>query len=299
MATLIHLGAGRCPELASYIHSPFSEILLVEPDPILAKILTARIAGHSNVTVRQIAIAAVRGESELRIYNYRALSSLRPLSGLKGLFPGLRQLRSATVVTLSIKDLLQPLTLAPNQPHQIVIDTPGEEMVVVEDLIEAKYLHNFQTIVLHAGLAEHYKDSTPARQILQRLQEQGYDLQDSGGDQDVDRPSWTLRRNDRWQENQQLRAQLQTATERIQALESQHQILSRAHETQTQLAQDRLIQLERHRQNLEEARQRISYLEELDHGREQRQAQMTNEMLKVEGQLDLLKDLIMRDSHTA
>lgn len=299
MAILIHLGAGRCRELVDYLASPFSDILLVEPDPDLAKNLIARSAAHSNIEVRQVAIANASGESELHIYNHRDLNSLRTPTGLREPFPGLRHLRSATVTTISVKDLLQPIAFAPDQLHQIVIDTPGEEMEVVEGLIEAQVLYHFKTIVLRAGKASHYAESPPAGKILQRLQEQGYDLQGYNDYEDADRPCWTLHRNDRWQENQQLLAKLQAAAERIHHLEQQNQALSRAHEEQAKLAQERRLQIERHLQSLEEATARISQLEQQDRERELRQARMNDEMLKVEGQLDLIKELILRDTNIA
>jgi 16S rRNA A1518/A1519 N6-dimethyltransferase RsmA/KsgA/DIM1 with predicted DNA glycosylase/AP lyase activity len=59
--TLVHLGAGQCSELDSYLALKAGKIVLVEADPQIAAALQARTASLPNVRVMCNAVAGSAG----------------------------------------------------------------------------------------------------------------------------------------------------------------------------------------------------------------------------------------------
>ena len=85
--TIVHLGAGRCSELANYLTLQPRQLLLVEADPELAKDLQHRTEGLQQVKVSCTAVAGLPGPATFHRFNLPELNSLHAASGLRKLFP--------------------------------------------------------------------------------------------------------------------------------------------------------------------------------------------------------------------
>ncbi|NJC88971.1 MAG: hypothetical protein FIB02_10670 [Desulfuromonas sp.] len=271
---LVHFGAGRCSELDKYLALQPGRLLLVEADPLLAEMLHARAAAFPHVQVCCAAVAGVAGPGRFYRYNLPDAGSLHAASGLRQLFPGLRTLEQFDVEMVRPESLLHPLRLAAEQDNFLVIDLPGEELPVLQALQDSRQLHLFRQLYLNCGREPLYEGSVAARQILNWLQEQGFDLLAVNDRQDPDRPCWSLQRNGSRLEVISLRTQLERLTlerdEQMQlANERQGQLddaMVRQADLEQQLAglQVQIATLEQTRIDLEQlAGERAAQIEQL------------------------------------
>jgi FkbM family methyltransferase len=228
--TIVHLGAGRCSELANYLTFQPQQILLVEADPKLAADLEKRTADLEPVTVKCAAVAGNPGPATFLRFTVSEWNSLHAPSGLLELLPGLKMVESLQVTTVSPVDLIQPLKLKAEQESLLIVDLPGEELSVLQALAQAQLLHLFGKIRLQCGVEPLYEGSAPAQQILQWLQHQGFDPETIDTSHDPDRPCWTLRRNALLLRNRELAQQVaegQATVERLTGqLDEQGQVVA-------------------------------------------------------------------------
>ena len=211
--TLVHLGVGRCSELDAYLAKQPKRMLLVEADPQLAEAVQARTASLPQVQVHCATVAGSPGPATFFRYNLPDAGSLHPASGLLQLFPGLKTVEEIQVDAVSPAALLQPLQLQQVQENLLIIDLPGEELPVLQGLQQAQQLHLFRQLHLYCGRQPLYESSLPARQILQWLQDQGFDLLSEDDSKDPDRPLWILQRNTLQLHNRELQTQIEQLAE--------------------------------------------------------------------------------------
>lgn len=266
-AAIIHLGAGHCRELDDYLATGAGRIVLVEANPAIVQVLHRRTSNLAHVEVIPTAVAETGGKALLTILNLPAFSSLRAPTGLRKLFPGLRPRGQVEVETTSPVDLIDAGRLDSDRENMLVIDVPGEEAVVLDVLRTSGRLDRFATIVLHCGKTALYEGGQDADVLLRALEKDGYDAVRIEDGTDPDRPGWVLRRNIHKIENQELRARVDE--------------LTRARDEQAKLAADRQARID----TLE------ATLPEMD----ERQRLLAEEMMRAEGQIDLIKDVLLRE----
>ena len=219
--TIIHLGAGSCRELAKHLECQPDRIILVEPDPVRVAVVRRQTRHESSVEVRQLAITSKSGVAQLRRYNFADLNSLRRPTGICTLFPGLRQVQMVDVACSTIGELLAQLELKSSVANRLIIDTPGEEHVILRGLIDADQLHLFDSLILNCSRQPAYFEAEPAQYLLRDLDDQGYQLLDCDTTIDPERPCWTFQRDDARIENKWLREQALAQNLEIEAAKAQ------------------------------------------------------------------------------
>lgn len=240
MSMILHIGAGQASELPQWRKSGATRIVLVEPNPMLAQQLRHKAAGDATLTIVEAAVTPSSANTQLYEYNLPEANSLRPATGLKSLFPGLKTTATHSVATLTPTQLLADYGPAQGERAQLVLQTPGEEGAILNELIETGQLNQFQQLQLHANPEPYYQGSIAAKDILQQLAEAGYDITDVN-QQDPDWPYWQLTRHP-------LKDQLLSLQEETTALKQQLQ------ERQQQLEANQR-QSKKQRQKAEEAAQ--------------------------------------------
>ena len=269
--TIVHLGAGKCSELANYLAASPRRIVLVEADPQAVRALERRCVRQDNVEVWQQAVAPEAGEHTLHVFNAQELSSLRPGTALQNLYPGIRQIRQESVDAITPGELIEQLDIQPGA-HCLVVDTPGEEYQLLEALQSANLLDRFDRIVLRCAKEPLYDSASPAEDSLTLLREQGYETAVQAEDTDPDWPEWTLRLNPLKPELDRQRA----AAETLRAERDQ---------LQAQVA-DRGAEVERLTRDVESVRTQKQGLEvELKKEREAR-ASLDSQIKEVETRAD-------------
>lgn len=304
MDTIIHLGAGHCRELPHHLAKTPARLILVEANPRLARRLRRRTEHLAPVVVEALAIAGASAPCELRIFNHTEASSLREPTQLRKLFPGLRCTETLPVDVRAAADWVARLELSPQHAHQLVIDTPGEEHAIVQSLAQAERLRTFETVTLICGHQPLYADSESAESVLAALKDQGFFVNGYNGAADPDRPTWHLKRDPSFVELRQARARihaLEAALAEQQRLVKQRESALEQEQKAHALAQRRIGELEseaaeheRERNALTAARERIHALEAERDEAGQRYAIIDQQLQKAEGQIDLLKQLLLQ-----
>ena len=310
---ILHIGAGRCSELPDYLAENPRRVLLVEPQKDRARSLAGQAREHAEVEVMPAAVdVAGNSNGKLKIFNLRDYCSLRTPTGLHDSFPGLRKVREVDVETVEISDLVASESLSPDESHRLVIDAPGEEADIVIALATAGLLTGFQRIDLHCGIARLYEGGESSSEVLERLSAYGYEVQASKSEVDADRPHVITRLSPIKRENMALQEKVEKLVEEHERVKSE---LAQAEKdrdearTALQEAQERLKKVtesrdslqarenERNRQ-LAERQQELQRIQADDAERREREERMQEEIARAEAQIDLIKELVLREEGT-
>lgn len=213
-SNIVHLGAGACSELKEYIALKAKRIILVEADPIVFRLLQQKVRDKPNVQVANTAVADIQSKTSLFRYNFSGANSLREVTGLKKNLPGLKLSSKVSVATVKASDLIKSLKLEIEQPGFLIVDTPGEELAILNELHDSGCLSWFNLLKVYCGISSHYRDSATAKTVLERVAGWGYEIVREDSETEPDRPCWTLSLNPLFRE---LAAVKETLAEKEQA----------------------------------------------------------------------------------
>lgn len=333
LSSVLHIGAGMGNDLALYQAVGVDQIVMAEADPQLAAELRARLVGVPQVKVVQ---AAVSGDPEPRpffITNFPELNSLRRPRALRDLFPGLRILSEKPVTPISPAELIPEQAEDTTAARLLVLETPGEALSILQALAAAEELQSFAAICLREDRSPLYDGAPALAEIRNWLEDADYRTEEEQQPADADRP-WiaafadpvrhTQRRalaalqqrldaaaqtgDAARQEAERLGAELSAAKARSEQLLREHDIAQQQIKTQkatintlTQTRDAALTEAERLAKDLTAAQARSEALaQERDALREtaaQQRSSGRDEIRKAEGQMRLLRDLLLnRDS---
>lgn len=256
-ATIVHLGAGYCSELASYLDSGAQRIALVEPNPEIHPELARHAESHSNIRILPVAVAAEAGKRALRTLHYADLSSLRRPTGLFELLPGIRQTGQVVVDTVAAHELPERLGLNNGENNWLVLDTPGEEAAIITALAQRRQLNHFDRIIIRAGAESYYDGASSATQIVDQLEGHGYQIEAALDDSDQDWPRCHLRLNPKAIECRRLKREVESLTAENEKLSNQSRELSEKLELQAQKLQESRKELEAAQQQSENQRKAL------------------------------------------
>ena len=189
---LIWVGAGQATpaELNAVLNKAPGRVLLIEPDPELARPLHRRFAAEprTGLTLREVALSDTPGPRPWYVSNMAALSSLRPISpALRMLLPGVRQTAAPLVDTLDPRTLIETAnglgdaTLGEGQAV-LLLNQPGEEAAVIEALIDTGQIDHFSHMLVRAGRESWFDGAAPLSALRDRLAPLGWRIQAQDGD---------------------------------------------------------------------------------------------------------------------
>lgn len=282
---LIHLGAGRCKNLPDHLASGATKIILAEANPQLAAELKQRTAGDDRVQVVDAAVGGKSGAAKFKLYNLEEASSLRPPTGLTEIYPGIRLEREVDVDVIGITELLERFSLEGDGAHALVVDTPGEEYEILRALQDNNKLNVFGEIQVRCGRTPLYEKSGGSKSILDLLNDALYETRQIEAD-DPEFPVFHARLNVTLRKNVILEKQLDALrskmNETVAALKEEHQEeLSTLREEREKEAASLSAQIESLKGDIQE--------------REHRGMLMDGEVVKAEAQIELIKDILIRD----
>lgn len=273
----LHVGAGAEAPLAGYLAATTGRIVLVEPDPEAAADLQDRVAAlpdaaRARVEVIAAAVAATDGPATLQVLNMADLSALTAPTGLREIYPGLRILSQVPVAGIAPAGLIARLEPMPEAGNRLIVEAAGQEMVLLAGLAEHGALTRFGRIDVVCGREPMYQGAVPAAEVLQFLQAQGYTPLSDPAAEDPDWCRSLLVRNPDPPERAELaavQAQLAETTEALAAERRRTEALA------AELAEARQALVDRAEQ-------------------ESLQAHSREEMIRAEGQIALIKELLLR-----
>jgi hypothetical protein len=187
IAQVVHLGAGYGDSLSAYLEADAGSILLVEADADVAAELATRHRAESRVKVLQEAVSGDTAPRPFFQANVPSLSSLRPLDGLRELFPGLRIL-SEKIVTPADPATLLDGRLVEDGSRLLVLETPAETLGILKALDAAGLLQSFDAVALREWREPFNESVVPLDQIRDCLECAGFLMDVDPDPQDPDRP---------------------------------------------------------------------------------------------------------------
>jgi FkbM family methyltransferase len=191
---VLYLGAGRAVDLPEWQATDAKQIVLVEPNPAAFSGLQNHANQDARITVLQLAVSNKTGQAPLHVMTVPDFSSLCRASGISVLFPGLRQVSTPEVETVSVADLISQITIPAALPNVLILDVPGMEADVLDQMDEGDYLGLFEHVVLRGAAAQAYEGARAVAPLIAQLTAKGYNLEFSD-ESDPDFLSCRLRRD--------------------------------------------------------------------------------------------------------
>jgi hypothetical protein len=308
-ALFLHIGARGDATLQPTAEQSGIRQILVQPDPVQAEAL--RQSASPETEVLEVGLAAEDGRAELLQMNFPALNSFHePTAALKSLFPGLKVLRRQVVPTLSPASLLKQIG-AEQQIIDLALDAPGSEMALLHAWKAGGALKNIRHLTLRCGQEVFFENADAKAEIEAWLVAEGF----AKAGEDLTDPDWPI---SKWHADPILRAlkarlteaqtRAKTAEEKLAALntsltearaatEDKTKALTEA-QTRAKTAEDKLgvlnLTYSETRKENEKLRGEIKGLEHTKSDQEHRLSQARNDLRRAEGQIDLIKDLLLR-----
>lgn len=292
---VLHVGPGRAAGLA-WQGRGWTGLTLVEADPEAAEALCTAYEGDARVrVVAGAATASGTGTGRLQRYGFGELDALRAPTGARLLFPGLAR-RDAVEVPL-IDPVALVRGLEPGEgAHLLVLDAPGEGQGILAALAAAGGLAPFVRIVVREGREALYEGAGTLDEIEAMLREAGHVVTGRDAD-DPDRPWIRTGRDPRLAEIERLTAALAAAEARCAALAAERDKLAETVAAErANLVKERdsaTAQSTALGKTTEDLKERLESERQARNGR---LALMREELLKAEGQIDFIAELLLDGS---
>lgn len=259
---IIHIGAGRGKELQSHLSEGARRIILVDVDRIaiagLRRLASAASTVDTAVEVIQAAVAGAEKSAELRIYNLERVSGIREPESLTDVYPGLRLVRSSSHRTREAASLIEDLDIDHDKDNKLVIDAPGEELAILQNLERKGALSAFSQILIIMARRSLYKGAAGSKDVTAFLEDAGFMSQTDGGEE--------------WLSLKAVRARAQSDVLEIERLTKNNANLTA---------------------EVEKLKRRIGELEENPNDLVDRKSIFETELCRCEMQIDLLKELLL------
>jgi len=169
------LGAGSGSDLLAYTDASETKICMVEANPESAEKLRARFSGFvDGPEVINCAISNFNGPGRLKIYNAAHLNSLRGAGDLPAIYPGLRVIGEIDVEVSSASSMVEKLGVKITESNCLLIETPGEETVILRSLKNAQKLSYFEHVIIRVGLEHVHESGGTLDSVSGFMEEAGY-----------------------------------------------------------------------------------------------------------------------------
>lgn len=193
---LIWLGAGTAAEPMDLLNDA-EQIVLLETRESACHALRKEYS-NSRIRIEQQLITPDGAIIEFTEYNLPAFSAIRPASGLKALFPGLKPVHTEKLQSESIVNFINRMEIKGHN-NLLIIDIVDMALEILNSMINSGHLNQFDHIRLQSSPEPLYVEAATQHKITSLLEQQGYTLQQTITD-DPDLPWLHFNRNPLWQE---------------------------------------------------------------------------------------------------
>lgn len=171
---IVHIGAGSCSELESYLSLNPKKIVLVEAVTKTADRLIRRLK-VTNVSVVNKIISANKEEMEYYITQPFKFSSLKEPGKLKELFQNLKFEMSTKVDSLRLTKFIDEQHLNNEELNYLIVQINGAEFGVLSDTSD-KDLARFSSISIQIAFDESFKQMPSSEKLVELLRSKGFQL---------------------------------------------------------------------------------------------------------------------------
>lgn len=188
---ILYIGCGPDPDI-----DPEAErVVLVEPSPDHVPVIRGQVRGMGRrVRLIPAAVAAETGSATFHICNFADLSGLDVPAPLFELMPGLKQVKTAQVQTLSVADLLGQARIR-TDGYTVRCAAPGVVPLLLKQLLADGALERVGALWLTVGAEPFHGPGSDAASVIATLRAQGYRLLAREDDADPDWPCLKFERD--------------------------------------------------------------------------------------------------------
>ncbi|MGY6533756.1 MAG: hypothetical protein ACXIVG_00275, partial [Pararhodobacter sp.] len=162
---------------ASLLAQPARHLALALPAPMIPATLRKQAKAVDRLSLHPFLVGPERGQAQLTMYNFTALSSTRPPSGtLRDLFPNLRTARQIAVETRPLDQVRAALPPTEGTADVLIVDLRGEEQVIAAALQAMAPGDRFAHVILRSGQEALYDGAQPMTRLAAQLGEAGYGI---------------------------------------------------------------------------------------------------------------------------
>ncbi len=184
---IVHIGAGRGKDLKEHLAEGARRIVLIDADPRaiphLERLAASVAREECEINVIDAAVSGEEKQGRLHIYNLERLSGLCAPVAAGAVYPGLKLSRTEDVTTRAANDAIAGQGVDPDKENLLVIEAPGEELAILQNLSKAKELAAFSRIKVNASREALGEGAATASEIASFLEDACYIVQsDDHGD---------------------------------------------------------------------------------------------------------------------
>ncbi len=298
LGTLVHVGAGPGAVLEHYAALEAArrprQVILVEGDADIARSLERAAAAYPWARVLPTPVGPQGGTMTWNRFNLPMLNGPLDATALTAVYPRLRRVQTTTVRCEALSDVLTCLNLKPDtkehRVHALVLDVPGQESSLLAAL-PADLLRLFHAILLRGCRSVLPPYGKVAEAALALITPQHFTPVAKENERDTMWPVALMCFDRTGHELAQLRrqvAQMDATLKERERLSGELQTAIQAKATTEKLAAERLAKTV-------EQDDRIRQLEAQLADASMRLELLQQEVLKAEGQLALMKDLLLKE----
>jgi hypothetical protein len=298
LGAVVHVGAGTGALLEHYAALAADrrprQVILVEGDADIARSLERAAAAYPWARVLPTPVGAQGGPMPWNRFNLPMLNGPLDAVALTAVYPRLRRVQTTTVRCEALSDVLTSLDLKPDSDgrrvHALVLDVPGQEATLLASL-SPELLRHFHATLLRgcrSALPPSGQAAAAAHALLKRQHFAPVAIEN---ERDTMWPVALMCFDRTDHELAQLRrqvAQLDAAAKERERLSGELQTAIQAKATTERLAAERLAKTV-------EQDDRIRQLEVQLADASVRLDLLQQEVLKAEGQLALMKELLLKE----
>lgn len=313
--TVAVIGAGNGDDLPAIRRLKSKRLILAEPHPHQVETLSRLTRPERGEQIRPIAITPSSSADwvELNVCNNLKYCSLESPLELTKIAPNLRTTGQLHVPAQSFQSFLTSLNLTRSTFNLLILDTPGQNAKLLQ-AVTPELLHFFSWIILQGSeIPNLYYGDLTVMDTARILETFGFELSGTIAEILYPHAAISLRRSDIlirtfFLEKDLIKLQKKIQQEVKLSAENQAQIVTLTHEREEQAkrtakSQEALEVMTRERDALAEEKTRlakekdarISQLEAHGAKLEGLQQMLQEELEKAEVQIDLIKDLLLRE----
>ncbi|WP_430468819.1 hypothetical protein [Vreelandella titanicae] len=233
-------------------------------------------------------------DAVLHKYSLSEFNSLAPVSGLKKLYPGLVEKQHRTVETHTLEAALKAHKLNAAPIAQLIIEQLESAQALLQTLEAQGQLHSLTKLWVRTSPESLYAGMPTQSELIATCEQLGFEIVDTQAD-DPDFVLVEFKRNPLYSEYKKLQ---EKAAKLAQREKEQAATNEKAQAETIQLKQEReklTKQQESLREQLRTQQQRNQALEAEMQATQARQNKLAIELERAEAQLDLIKDLLLKD----
>lgn len=172
---VIHIGAGAGADVEEYLKEQIDQIILIEADPLLAKVLDERFFDFPQVEIMELAVVEKTQRAVFYRSNYPNLSSIKlPSASVSKIFPNFSYEKVGDVNVIEVDALLQVLCAKVSGSGMLVVETFGFIEEIIRKFSSSDLLNHISVVRYQIPALVSHEDPIPSDDVGRYLENRGF-----------------------------------------------------------------------------------------------------------------------------